>query len=584
MSEAAQKNVVDRRRFLQRAISGGLGETGAEETGLGEAGLQRRWQRAAEGAAMRSPRYPQLSDLGEAEGQVPAPNGAAVALNRMGFGPRPGDIDAFNALGGNDTARLQAYVTQQLDPDSISDTELDTKLAAAAFTTLDKSLVELWADHVVADPPYAERMQPLHETEHATFLRAIYSKRQLFEVMVEFWHNHFSVYGHEFNIGPVWVHYDRDVIRPHALGNFRQLLEDNARSTAMLIYLDNYANSADGPNENYARELFELHTLGADAYLGVLPKEDVPLGPGGIPIGFVDEDIFAATRALTGWTVRNRSWDPSIGDTGEFLYYANWHDNDPKHFLSVNIPGSQPDMKDGLDLLDALASHPATARFIATKLCRRLIGDFPPPGVVDAAAAIFAANVSHPQQIKLVVEAILTAPEFLSTWGEKSKRPFEIAVSALRALNGDFNFQLEDGDTGTLMWRYSNTGHELFGWHPPNGYPDIRFAWQSTTPRVMTWRMTNWFADEQDDLDNYRLDAVGQTPAGVRSANDLVDFWVDRIFGRPLEIADRAELVAFMAQGFLPSLDLPLDTDEDTRTRLQSLVGLMFMAPDFLRR
>lgn len=533
---------------------------------------------------MRSPRYPQLSDMGSAEGLPQSAPAAVVALNRMGFGPRPGDVAAFNALGGTDDARIQAYVAQQLEPQTISDTEVDGKIAAAGFTTLGKSLVQLWQDHVVADPPWEERMRPIHETEHMTFLRAVYSRRQLFEVLVEFWHNHFSVYGHEYAIGPVWVHYDRDVIRANALGNFRTLLGANARSTAMLIYLDNYANSADGPNENYARELFELHTMGADAYLGVIPKEDVPLGPGGVPVAFVDEDIFAATRALTGWTVRNRSWDPNIGDTGEFLYYAPWHDDDPKHFLGVEIFGAQAPMKDGEDLLDALAEHPATARFISTKLCRRLVGDFPPPSLVDAAAATFSANTAHPEQLKLVVETILTSPEFLGTFGEKVKRPFAIVASSLRALEGDFNFRLDDGDTGTLMWRYYNTGHELFGWHPPNGYPDIRFAWQSTTPRVMTWRMTNWLVDVRDDSDVYRLDAVAQTPAGVRSANALVDFWIDRIYGRTIEPAARGELVAFMAQGYLPSLDLPLDTDEDTRTRLQALVGLMFMTPHFLWR
>ncbi len=539
---------------------------------------------ATRGAAMRSQRNPAWP-AGGGLGAVPAPPSAAViALNRMGFGPRPGDVAAFNALGATDTARMQAYVAQQLNPAAISDTELDTKMAAAGFTTLQKSLVQLWADHVVADPPWEIRMQPLFETESATFLRAIYSKKQLFEVMAEFWHNHFSVFGHEFSIGPVWVHYDRDVIRAHALGNFRQLLEANARSTAMLIYLDNYANSVDGPNENYARELCELHTLGAENYYGVIPRNQVPTDGNGVPRGFVDEDVFGATRALTGWTVRNRSWDPNIGDTGEFLYYAPWHDNGPKQFLNVVIPGAQAAMKDARDLLDALASHPGTGRFIARKLCRRLIGDLPPQSLVDQVAAVFTAEWQNPQQIKRVLEAILLSPEFLSTWGTKIKRPFEIAASAMRAGRANFNWRLDDASTGTFFWLYSQTGHELFHWKPPNGYPDFKNAWQSTTPRVMSWRLSNWLVDETDTLGNFVMNLLGAMPSTVRSANEIVDFWADRIFGRTIDPAVRNELVEFMAQGFLPDLDLPVASDEDTRSRVRALVGLMFMSPEFLWR
>ena len=282
--------------------------------------------------------------------------------------------------------------------------------------------------------------------------------------------------------------------------------------------------------------------------------------------------------------MRNRSWDPDFGDTGEFFYYAPWHDDGAKAFLDVVINGPQPPMKDGQDLLDALASHPGTGRFIARKLCRRLIGDSPPQSLVDQAAAVFTAQVAAPDQIRQVVETILLSPEFLSTWGDKIKRPFEIAVSAYRAGESEQNFHLDDPDAGTFYWLFGQTGHRLFDWRPPNGYPDFKVAWQSTTPRVMCWRLVNWLVDSDDDLDNYYMDLVGTTPPGVRSANAIADFWIDRIFGRSIDVDTRAEFVDFMAQGFLPTLDLPLDSDGDTQSRLRSLVALMFMSPEFLWR
>ncbi|OUC07227.1 hypothetical protein RY27_16130, partial [Litorilinea aerophila] len=158
------------------------------------------------------------------------------------------------------------------------------------FTALDKSLAQLWADHVQGDQ---DRYLPAWEVERATFIRAVYSKRQLVEVLADHWHNHFNVYGFDYWIAPVFVHYDRDVIRGHMLGNFRQMLEAVAQSPAMLFYLDNQSNSGGSPNENYARELFELHTMGAENYLGVRSPEDPALVDGnGNRVGYIDADVY----------------------------------------------------------------------------------------------------------------------------------------------------------------------------------------------------------------------------------------------------------------------------------------------------
>ncbi|MGL4649062.1 MAG: DUF1800 family protein, partial [Caldilineaceae bacterium] len=201
-----------------------------------------------------------------------------IALNRMGFGPRPGDLNALLALGPNSTARLQAYVDQQTNPASIDDSACDARIAAQGFTTLNKTRLKLWQDHLTKpDLPYEERIRPLWETLHVTFLRAVYSKRQLVEVLADFWHNHFNVYAWDIWGAATWVHTDRDCIRANIFGNFRNMLGDIAHSPAMLYYLDNISNTSAGPNENYARECFELHALGAENYMGV----QTTVGPGG---------------------------------------------------------------------------------------------------------------------------------------------------------------------------------------------------------------------------------------------------------------------------------------------------------------
>jgi hypothetical protein len=202
--------------------------------------------------------------------------------------------------------------------------------------------------------------------------------------------------------------------------------------------------------------------------------------------------------------------------------------------------------------------------------------------VIDQAAAVFTANVNEPDQIAQTLRAILLSPEFLVTWGDKVKRPFEILAGALRGTAADWDFSTGNTDTDSLLYLYYHTGQPLFSWHPPNGYPDVKAAWSATSPRVMTWRVCNWLSGVQDDQDRYRLDLLGQTPAGVRSAWDICDFWCRRILGQPMPEAEQDEFVEFMAQGVNPHFDLPLDTDEDVQSRLRALIGLLFMSPAFL--
>ncbi len=517
----------------------------------------------------------ELQEAPRPVGDPPLPGLDVIALTRLGFGWRPGEREAFQALGATPEARLAAYVDQQLNPQSIADAVCDARLSAAGFTTLGKPLLQLWADHVVNNSDdWYYRVLPFIETEKATLIRAVYSQRQLFEVLADFWHNHFNVYGWHYYVAPIFVHYDRDVIRANLLGNFRVMLGAMARSTAMLFYLDNYINQAGGFNENFARELLELHTLGAENYLGVMNPFDVPVGDDGVAVGYVDNDVYEAARCFTGWRVDYSSWEPGVGESGAFLYYPAWHDRANKFFMRRYFPADQADMQDGEDVLDMLARHPGTARFIAGKLCRRLIGDNPPQDVIDAAAAVFLANTAAADQLKQVTRAILLHPAFSATWGDKIKRPFEAAASMLRAMDADFS---PSDDFG---WAFENAGQPLFGRIPPDGYPDHKSAWIGATSLLQRWRLCSMILEGW--LEGVSANLVSQMPASLRTPNAIADWWISRLLGRAMHPAEnRQEVVDFIAQGRNPDFDLPLDMIADA---LPSMVGLILMSPDFQLR
>ena len=499
----------------------------------------------------------------------PLPPLEVIALNRLAFGPRPADLAAFRALGATDDARLQAYLDQQLNPASIDDSACDARIVAASLPTLAMTLPQLWNDYYRAQG--VDQQLPAKEVRAATCIRAVYSKRQLFEVLVDFWHNHFNVYAWDDSYASsTWAHYDRDVIREHALGNFRQMLEAVATSTAMLYYLDNYLNQAAGPNENYARELLELHTLGAENYLGVGDQNSVPGYPSS-PVGYVDDDIYEATRCFTGWRVNNGS-SGAPGNDGTFLYHDTWHDRFQKTVLGKYIPENQVAQKDGRDVLDALAAHPGTARFVCRKLCRRLIGDDPPQTVVDAAAAVFTAQQSAPDQLKQVVRAIALSPEFRAAWGQKIKRPLEAAISMLRAVDAEFSLPPD----GNFRSYYDRMGQPLFGRRTPDGYPDARTDWANTTSLLYRWRFCYYMI--KGDIVGVTVDLASQMPAGLTTPNAIADYWIDRLLGRPMDAQSRAEVAGFLAQGADPAVAL---TAAEIAERLPRVVELILMSPDF---
>jgi uncharacterized protein (DUF1800 family) len=511
------------------------------------------------------------------------PSTEAIIMNRMAFGPRPDYLAEIAAAGG-----IDAYVEQQLDPASIADTDCDARLAAFNFGTLGLSLSQLWAYRNMSS---AQSRIPLYETRTATWLRAVYSRRQLLEVLADFWHNHFNVYGQQSYIRSVFVHYDRDVIRAHALGNFRVMLEAVATSTAMQYYLDNVYSADSGPNENYARELFELHTLGAEVYHPEYTIDTVPADFYANHTGYIDSDVYEAARAFTGWSVANGDSQSGGLNDGTFKYKADWHDRFQKQVLGHQIPNDQPALKDGDDVLSWVAEHPATATHLAAKLCRRLIADGPPANVAAAAAATFLANTSAPDQIEQTVRTILYSNEFRTSWGQKVKRPFEHVVSALRAVSPANSAVLaprtDYSVSDPFFSSYNAIGQPLFEWIPPTGYPDAAPYWLNSNSLLKCWNFFMYACEPSSSnppwsrVSGIRFDLKAEMPVDRATPNQIVDFWIDRLLRRAIDPADRAALVEFAAQGADPDAAL---TQTQIDLRIRGLAALIFASPYFLER
>src|SRR6266542_2717845 len=312
------------------------------------------------------------------------------------------------------------------------------------------------------------------ELQMSRVLRAVYSERQLQEVMVDFWTNHFNVFAGKGADRWLLTSYDRDTIRPNTLGKFYDLLLADAKSPAMLFYLDNVQSVSPsaqqqprGINENYARELMELHTLGVDG-------------------GYTQKDVQEVARCFTGWTIvaprgggiaanailNGRMTEMLREYAGTFRFNARVHDDGEKIVLGQKIPAGGG-MSDGLAVLNILAHHPSTARFIATKLVRHFVSDDPPPELVERVSQTFLKTDGD---IREVLKAIFFSPEFNSAeaYRAKIKRPFELVVSAVRTLGADTN-----GGPQLHQWM-ARMGQPLYGFQTPNGYSDVAENWVNT--------------------------------------------------------------------------------------------------------
>ncbi len=504
---------------------------------------------------------------------------AAYVLGRLGHGPRAGtpySIAHFNSLGASDDARLIAFVDEQLAPTldgsgNVVDAEVDARLGHPSYYTLDKSFAQLWTDHEVNGNPGGGqpnvRDHPAREGERAVFVRALYSRWQLVERMAEFWHDHFNMPCFDRYAAPTWTSWDRDVIRRNALGNFRELLQATFASPAMLYYLDNYINRAPSFNENYAREVMELHTLGAINYLGpTLQQHEVPLIPAGedgagLPVGYVDADVYELARALTGWTFHRASNPDTVHDGTLYCIdgsttppQTSQHDIGQKRVLGAFVPANAPTATEIDTFLDRIATHPGTARHIVLKLARRFIGEDPPEAVVAHAAHVFFVNAAAPDQLKRTLRAMLLygaeagdppvegAFRDIANFGNKIKRPFDVVVSALRSVSVDFtvrrNIDNESPESDSFMDRFRRSGHRPFDWRPPDGFPDASDYWMGSAAFVHAWRTIDWVLDQGTGTDQTPLAPVlaitlAEFSAAVsqHTPNKLANFWLTRAFG-----------------------------------------------------
>ena len=442
---------------------------------------------------------------------------AAHALNRLAYGARPGDVATVRAMG------VATWIDQQLHPDRIDDVALEARLATLTTLTLDsRTIVEHYDRPAVAarrlgsktgkTPELHKSRLVLEQLEAAKILRAVYSERQLEAVLVDFWFNHFNVFAGKGLTRTYVTEYERDVIRPHVFGRFRDLLGATAKSPAMLFYLDNWENvdpsaarlSAPrssrrapatavakpprGLNENYARELMELHTLGVDG-------------------GYTQHDVAEVARAFTGWTMRPRE------GTG-FVFAQALHDRQAKTVLGHALaPGRG--LADGEQVLDILAQHPSTARVIAKKLARRFISDTPPEALVDRAAARFLTTKGD---LREVVRLIVTSPEFSAPAAlhAKVKTPLEFVASALRVTSA------EVANARPLARTLRDLGMPLFHCQPPTGYDDRADAWTSSGALVS--RMNFAIALGGNDVRGSQLPSGANTRAAVTAAIGSPEF------------------------------------------------------------
>lgn len=359
------------------------------------------------------------------------------------------------------------------------------------LTTFNKSIKDLWhLSDWERKTAWDERVRPAHETLAAIRLRAVLSEAQVQEAVVDFWRDHFAV-NHDaaVEVAIGLPAYEHEVLRTHAFGNFREMLEAVATSTSMLAYLNNASSKASPANENYARELFELHTIGADAYLnGLCDKwREVPGAEQGLPEGYIDQDVYEAARAFTGWTFASGQYiaeGSMLPLSGEFTYVDAWHDPYQKRVLATEFEPYQAAMADGRRVLDMAALHPATALHVCKRLCQRFVNDTPSAELVKGAAQVFTDAAKAPDQLAQVLRHILGSKDFAQA-PSRLQRPLFLFASMQRAAG--VMLPVSPDHNGLI----DGMGQKIYMWHSPAGHPLRSGYWQSPGLLVRRWRMIN---------------------------------------------------------------------------------------------
>jgi uncharacterized protein (DUF1800 family) len=421
-------------------------------------------------------------------------------LRRATMGLTDADVATAKAMG------YQNWLQSQLDYTRIDNTAVEAQVAL------------LW-------PALSQGPETLFSIEQGTVIstlqaqwlyRAILSPRQLYERMVEFWHDHFNIDVNK--VGYLTIIDDRDVIRKYALGKFSDLVKASAKSPAMLAYLDQNLSRVGAPNQNYARELMELHTLGVNG-------------------GYTQDDVAELSRVLTGWTLAGR---------GTFTFNPALHDFGTKTVVGMTIPATPTStgaaaIAEGEQVIDMLCSHPSTATFIATKLLKWFITPEPTPQQVSTVAGVFRATKGD---IKLVVRAVLNSG-WVAGAPLKYKRPFHLMVSALRGLKPTI------GNTAGLVGQLTALGQPVYQWETPDGFPDLLEYWAGAI-------MPRWqFASTAANLRTATTIAVDSAPYLAGTADAAVDLMNANLHGGEMDLATRNGLLTYLRGG----------TFNDTRVR-----------------
>src|SRR3989454_1662065 len=477
------------------------------------------------------------------------------ALTRLAYGPRPGEVERVAQEG------VMRWIDRQLAPEQIADGDRAAREREFRVLHYDRGdLAQLYLDaqrerrerkaDTTADqtpgPVEQQGRRLAGQLAELAVVRATISERQLYEVMVDFWSNHFNVFlgkGADRFLLPDYVEH---VIRPHALGRFEDLLIATAESPAILFYLDNWESVALGLNENYGRELMELHTLGGDG-------------------GYTQKDVTEVARCFTGWTMdKPRQY-------ADFKFDERLHDPGPKYVLGKKIHAGG--MKDGEQVIELLVHHPSTAKFISTKLARRFVSDNPPPSLVNRMAETFKSSDGD---IRAVLKTMIWSPEFWSrdAYRAKIKTPFELVVSAARATGSDVDTPLP-----LVQW-VGRIGQPLYQCQPPTGYSDKAEAW------VNTGALLNRL--------NFSLALAGNKMRGART--DVASLLGVDSSAEPKTALDRAVQVFLGGQAApatVETLQKQLDNPQVLQAKLDDprkqvdlgvVAGLVLGAPEFQRR
>jgi uncharacterized protein (DUF1800 family) len=370
-------------------------------------------------------------------------------LKRLTYGAKPADRDRIVAIGET------AWLNEQLAPSTLNTSAVDAKIAA--LPAIGMAPLDLFTNY----PDNQTAKLAGNQLQYAAMIRAVESPAQLQERMVEFWSDHFNVPLEDRQVTLFKIVEDRTAIRPYALGRFKELLVASATSPAMLRYLDNYVSKVGAINENYGRELLELHTVGVGNY--------------------TEADVVATARLLTGWSIDNA--------TRAFKYKGAQNDPAQVTILGWTRPATGNGFVHGVEFLQWLAMQPKCAQYVCGKIARRFVADRPDPALVNAMVSAWLANDSA---IGPVLKAMVAHPAFDASASQKFRRPFDYATFGLRALRASLNPAATTNQVKKIGKALDQMGQLTFEWPAPNGYPDVEGAWLNTGAMLTRW---NWTGD-----------------------------------------------------------------------------------------